>query len=45
MILEALDRKEEAIRVFKRALEIDPRLDQVKKTLETLEKETAGSAI
>ena len=43
MILEALDRKAEAIRVFKRALEIDPRLDQVSETLEKLEKENEGS--
>jgi len=44
-ILESLDRNEEAIRVFKRALEINPRLEQVKATLEKLEKEAAGSAI
>ena len=45
MILAGLDRKQEAIRVFKRALEIDPRLDQVEETMEKLEKETAGSDI
>ncbi len=45
MILVALDRKAEAIRVFKHALEINPRLKQVRETLEKLEKETAGSAI
>ncbi len=45
MILEALDRTPEAIRVFKRALEINPRLEQVRKTLEKLEKESEGPAI
>jgi tetratricopeptide (TPR) repeat protein len=45
MILEALDRTPEAIRVFKRALEINPRLEQVRKTLEKLEKENEGPAI
>jgi tetratricopeptide (TPR) repeat protein len=45
MILEVLDRKEEAIRVFRRALDINPRLEQVKTTLEKLERETAGSSI
>jgi tetratricopeptide (TPR) repeat protein len=45
MILESLDRNAEAIRVFKRALEINPRLDQVKDALEKLEKATAGSDI
>jgi tetratricopeptide (TPR) repeat protein len=45
LILEAIDRKPEAIRVLKRALEINPRLDQVRETLEKLEKETAGEDI
>jgi tetratricopeptide (TPR) repeat protein len=45
MILESLDRTPEAIRVFKRALEVNPRLEQVKETLEKLEKESAGSDI
>lgn len=45
LILEAIDRKSEAIRVLKRALEINPRLDQVRETLEKLEKETAGEDI
>ncbi len=43
-ILQALDRKADAVRVYKRALEIDPRLD-VKNTLKELEKETEGPAI
>jgi tetratricopeptide (TPR) repeat protein len=45
MILESLDRKAEAIRVFKRALEVNPRLEQVKETLQKLEEEDAGSEI
>jgi tetratricopeptide (TPR) repeat protein len=45
MILKAMDRKEEAIRVFKRALEIDPRLDQVQEALDELEKEAGGKDI
>jgi tetratricopeptide (TPR) repeat protein len=45
LILEAIDRKAEAIRVLKRALEINPRLDKVRETLEKLEKETAGEDI
>ena len=45
MILETLDRKAEAIRVFKRALEINPRLDKVREALDKLEKESAGPAI
>jgi tetratricopeptide (TPR) repeat protein len=45
LILEAIDRKPEAIRVMKRALEINPRLDNVREALEKLEKETAGKDI
>jgi len=45
MILEAMDRDEEAIRVYRRALEIDPRLDKVRQSLEALEKSTQGSNI
>ena len=45
MILRAMDRNVEAIRVLKRALEINPRLDNVQETLEQLEKETAGHDI
>jgi tetratricopeptide (TPR) repeat protein len=45
MILEALDKKAEAIRVFERALEINPRLGQVRDTLQKLQKETEGPAI
>jgi tetratricopeptide (TPR) repeat protein len=33
MILQSMDKKEEAIRVYKRALEIDPRLDKVRESL------------
>ena len=40
MILQAMDRKNEAIGVFKRALEINPQLDKVREALEELEKET-----
>ncbi len=45
MILTSMDRKEEAIRAFKRALEINPQLEKVKESLERLEKETAGDSI
>jgi tetratricopeptide (TPR) repeat protein len=45
MILSSMDRKEEAIRAFKRALEINPQLTKVKESLERLEKETAGESI
>ena len=45
MILQAMDRNDEAIRVYKRALEIDPRLDKVRESLEALEKATKGSDI
>ena len=45
MILQAMDKDEEAIRVYKRALEIDPRLDKVRESLEALEKETGGKGI
>lgn len=44
-ILKAMDRKPEAIRALRRALEIDPRLEDVRKTLDRLEKETAGQDI
>jgi tetratricopeptide (TPR) repeat protein len=45
VILEQLERKPEAIRVYKRALEINPQLETVQKSLEELEKETAGQDI
>lgn len=45
MILRAMDRKEEAIKVLKRALEINPRLDKVQESLEQLEKEAGGEDI
>jgi tetratricopeptide (TPR) repeat protein len=45
LIFEAMDRNEEAIRAFKRALEVNPQLDKVRESLERLEKETAGDDI
>ena len=45
MILKAMDRNAEAIRVLRRALEINPRLDQVRESLEELEKATEGNDI
>jgi tetratricopeptide (TPR) repeat protein len=45
VILEQLERKPEAITVYKRALEINPQLETVQKSLEELEKETAGQDI
>lgn len=45
VILEELDRKSEAIRVYQRALEINPQLDKVRESLEALEKQTAGQGI
>jgi len=45
MILQAMERNEEAVQVYKRALEIDPRLDKVRESLEALEKATKGSNI
>ena len=45
MILSSMDRKEEAIRAFRRALDINPQLAKVKESLERLEKETAGDSI
>ena len=45
MILQAMDRNEEAVRVFRRALEINPRLEKVREALEELEKETGGRGI
>ena len=44
-ILQAMDRNAEAIRVFRRALEINPRMEQVRESLERLEKETGGDDI
>jgi tetratricopeptide (TPR) repeat protein len=45
VILQAMDRKDEAIRAFKRALEVNPQLEKVRESLEKLEKEVAGRAI
>jgi tetratricopeptide (TPR) repeat protein len=44
-IFEALDQKDDAIRAFRRALEINPQLDKVRETLEQLEEETSGDEI
>ena len=44
-ILQAMERKEEAVRVFKRALEINPRLESVRESLEKLEREVGGKEI
>ena len=45
LILESMDRKAEAIEVFRRTLEINPRLEKVRESLERLEKETEGNSI
>jgi tetratricopeptide (TPR) repeat protein len=45
MILKAMDRNAEAISVFRRALEINPRLDKVRESMKELEKETEGNDI
>lgn len=44
-ILQAMDRDALAIRVYKRALEINPQLESVEKALERLEKDVAGESI
>jgi tetratricopeptide (TPR) repeat protein len=45
IILQSLDRKDQAIEVYRRALEINPRLDNVRESLERLEKESADREI
>jgi tetratricopeptide (TPR) repeat protein len=45
IILQSLDRKDEAIEVFRRALEINPQLDNVRESLDRLEKENADREI
>ena len=45
LILEETGRKDEALEVFRRALEINPQLESVKKSLERLEKEIEGDSI
>jgi tetratricopeptide (TPR) repeat protein len=45
VILQELDRKEEAMAVFRKALAINPQLDKVRESLEGLEKETADREI
>jgi len=45
MILKAMDRNDEAIKVLKRAIEINPRLEDVQEALDELEKESGGEDI
>ncbi len=45
LILEESGRKDRALEVFRRALEINPLLTNVKESLERLEKEIAGDSI
>jgi tetratricopeptide (TPR) repeat protein len=45
MIMRELGEKKKAIAAFREALAVDPYLENVKKALEELEKETAGQAI
>lgn len=45
MILKAMDRNDEAIKVLKRAIEINPRLENVQEALDELEKESGGEDI
>jgi len=45
MIFQTIDRKDDAVRVFERALEINPQLDNVRESLERLKQETAGKSI
>jgi tetratricopeptide (TPR) repeat protein len=45
MIYSAMERKEEAIRAFRKALDINPQMERVKESLERLEKEVAGESI
>jgi tetratricopeptide (TPR) repeat protein len=45
IILQELDRKEEAIEVYRRALEINPQLKNVRESLERLEKEAGHQEI
>lgn len=44
MMLQAMNRKQQAIEVYERALAIDPQLQRVKEALEALQKEAAGRA-
>ena len=45
MILKAMDRNDEAIKVLKRAIEINPRLENVQEAIDALEKESGGEDI
>jgi tetratricopeptide (TPR) repeat protein len=45
IILEELDRSAEAVRVYERALQINPQLDSVRESLERLQKDIAGDEI
>lgn len=45
IILQSIDREEEAMQVFRRALDINPRLENVQKSLERLEREATAREI
>ena len=45
ILLEASGRKERALTALRRALEINPQLEKVRKSLERLERETSGQSI
>ncbi|MYZ48298.1 tetratricopeptide repeat protein [Propylenella binzhouense] len=45
VILQQFDRKEEALKVFDRALAINPQMEEVKKVRDELEKELAGRSL
>jgi Flp pilus assembly protein TadD len=45
IILEDLGREDEAISAYKRALELNPRMETVRESLEKLEKAASGRAI
>ena len=45
MILKAMDRNDEAIEVLKRAIEINPRLENVQEAIDELEKQSSGEDI
>ena len=42
---KAMDRNDEAIKVLKRAIEINPRLENVQEAIDELEKESGGEDI
>ena len=45
LILQETGKKEQALDVYRQALELDPLLDKVRESVERLEKETEGNAI